>query len=115
MYKIDKNTIYLTRGDTFSASVGIKRNGAPYTPVAGDTIRFALKRDTLNHDKTEYLDKKPLIVKEIPINTMVLRLESEDTKDFRFGTYAYDIQITMADGTVDTFISDKLYLQPEVV
>ena len=46
---------------------------------------------------------------------MILRLESGDTKDFRFGTYAYDIQITMADGTVDTFISDKLHLQPEVV
>lgn len=114
MYRFDGNTIYLTRGDTLRASLSIKQNEVDYTPVKGDSIRFAMKRKELNASKTEFLDKKPLIIKEIPIDTLQLQLDSSDTANLSFGAYAYDIQITMADGTVDTFISDIIYLQPEV-
>ena len=39
----------------------------------------------------------------------------EDTKNLDFGTYVYDLQITFADGTVDTFISKSiLKLEEEV-
>ena len=114
MYKFDKNTIYLTRGDTLRASLGIKQNGEDYTPQSGDSIRFALKRSDMKHDKSEFLDTKPLILKEIPTDTMVLQLEPKDTKSLKFGTYVYDIQITMENGLVDTFIFDKMHIEPEV-
>ena len=114
MYKFDKNTIYLTRGDTLRASLGIKQNGEDYTPQPGDSIRFALKRSDMKHDKSEFLDAKPLILKEIPTDTMVLQLEPKDTKSLKFGTYVYDIQITMENGLVDTFIFDKMHIEPEV-
>ncbi len=114
MYRFDGNTIYLTRGDTLRASLSIKQNEIDYIPVDGDSIRFAMKRADLNSSKTDFLDKKPLVEKNIPIETLQLKLDSSDTAALPFGVYAYDIQITMADGTVDTFITDKIYLQPEV-
>ena len=44
------------------------------------------------------MDEKPLVVKDIPSDTMLLVLEPEDTKTLPFGKYVYDIQITYADG-----------------
>lgn len=85
-----------------------------YTPAEGDSIRFALKRSQLTHDKTRYLDKEPLVLKDIPIDTMILQLDPWDTSSLDFGKYDYNIEITMADGKVDTFIKDKIYIQPEV-
>ena len=114
MYEIKGNTIYLTRGDTFQAQLKIMQNGTVYTPVEGDSIRFALKRSQLTHDKTRYLDKEPLVLKNIPIDTMILQLDPEDTSSLNFGKYSYDIEITMADGRVDTFIKDNVYIEPEV-
>ena len=41
---IDETTISLTRGDSFFTTVTMYRtDGSIYTPVEGDTIRFALK------------------------------------------------------------------------
>lgn len=106
-YSIDTNTneIQLTRGDTLVLGVAIYRNDEQYTPVTGDTVRFALKRALLVAGGKAYADTEPLVLKDIPINTMQLRLDSDDTKSLPFGDYEYDIQITFADGTVDTFIT----------
>lgn len=73
-YNITGTTITLTRGDTFEALVSAtKRDGTQYIPVAGDTIRFAMKEN--------YDDPRPLLVKDIPIDTMMLTLEPQDTAD----------------------------------
>lgn len=114
MYKLENNTIYLTRGDTLQIQLAIMQDDAVYTPVEGDSIRFALKRSLLNQNKTRYLDKEPLILKNIPIDTLILQLDSKDTASLNFGKYDYDIEITMANGRKDTFIKDMLYLEPEV-
>ena len=84
MYSIDDNVIYLTRGDTFLAEISLKRNGSAYTPVAGDSIRFAMKK--------KFTSEEVLINKNIPIDTLVLRLDPADTKTLAFGDYVYDIQ-----------------------
>lgn len=96
-YSITGTTITLTRGDTFEALVSAtKKDGTQYIPVEGDSIRFAMKES--------YDDARPILVKEIPIDTMLLVLEPEDTADLNFGKYVYDIQLTKANGKVDTFI-----------
>lgn len=101
-------TITLTRGDTFEALVSAtKRDGTQYIPVAGDTIRFAMKEN--------YDDPRPLLVKDIPIDTMMLTLEPQDTADLNFGKYVYDIQLTKANGKVDTFISKAILKLSEEV
>lgn len=108
------NKITMTRGDTLRALVGITIDGEPYTPASADAVRFALKHSTLNASQTEYKDVDPLVLKTIPTETMILELVPGDTKGLGFGRYDYDIQITFADGTVDTFISDTLSLTKEV-
>ena len=109
-YKIDGTTIYLTRGDTFEAHVEAilpEPEAGPYIPVEGDKIRFAMKEN--------YEDPNPLLVKDIPTDTMLLILQPEDTKGLPFGKYVYDIQLTYASGKTDTFITKaRLRLTEEV-
>lgn len=106
--------ITLTRGDTLLAQIGVMYDGQPYVPVQGDHLRIAVKHPQLNDDRTEYVDQEPLILREIPWDTLLLRLEPTDTKPLGFGKYDYDIQITFADGRVDTFINGTLTLTKEV-
>lgn len=107
-FKVRNNTIFLTRGDTFKAHLTINYpDGTVYTPKEGDSIRFALKENIE--------DEECLIWRDIPIDTMLLVLHPGDTKELKFGSYVYDIQLTKANGDVDTFITaSKLKLTAEV-
>lgn len=102
------NNITMTRGDTLKTKIIIKdSDGKEYIPVEGDSIRFAMKK--------KYTDEKPCILKDIPFDTCLLHLEPSDTKTLEQPSeYIYDIQITMNDGTVDTFITGKLNIMQEV-
>ncbi len=96
-FSISGTTITLTRGDTFEADVSISNpDGTVYLPNEGDSIRFAMK--------ALYSDPEPLLVKDIPIDTMRLTLNPDDTAGLSFGKYVYDIQLTKVSGEVDTFI-----------
>lgn len=114
MVDVKKNRITMTRGDTLRVKIGITVNGIEYMPQLGDSIRFAMKHNVFNKTKTDYAEEKPLVTKEIPYDTLILQLDPEDTKWLGFGNYAFDIQITFVDGTVDTFISGDLTLTKEV-
>lgn len=97
-YSVSGTMITLTRGDTFTALITITDSeGNRYAPVKGDRIRFAMK--------TDYEDGAPLLIKEIPVDTMILVIEPEDTKSLAFGKYVYDIELTKVTGEVDTFIT----------
>ncbi len=108
--KIIGTRIKMTRGDTFERKVDIfldKEHKQQYIPVEGDYIRFAMKK--------KYTDEAPIILKEIPIDTCLLHLEPNDTKELaQPSEYVYDIEITMNNGFVDTFIEGKLYITEEV-
>ena len=115
MVKINGTTIIMTRGDTLVLQIEATQDGEPYVPEEGDSMRFAMKTSRMNAQRTDYQDQVPIVIKDIPMDTMVLRLESSDTKQLDFGEYVYDIQLTYADGTVDTFIAEaRLKLSPEV-
>ena len=109
MIKISGKTIRMTKGDTLEVPVNIMtKEGLVYIPAAGDVIRFAMKKT--------YEDVEPLILKTIPNDTLILRLESSDTKNLEVSKipYVYDIELTTVTGTVDTFLSGSLYLTEEV-
>lgn len=112
MVKISRNNIILTRGDSLVTNVTIyDDSGEIYTPGENDVIRFALKKS--------YDDDDTIILKEIPTDTMVLRLESSDTKKLQQpASYVYDVQLTIDDGSaegfVTTFISGKFVTKEEV-
>lgn len=107
-YSVNNNKIKMTRGDTvtFKVSVDYLNTGKPYTPDENDIIRFTLKK---------YLsDRKASLIKDISVDTMILRIESADTALLPIGRYYYDIQLIRSDGETDTFISDILELTMEV-
>lgn len=107
-YLINNKTkqIQLTRGDTLKLKVNILVDNQEYVPDAEDYIRFAMK--------SSYDSSKVLIDKQIPTDTLILHLQPNETKRFPFGRYVYDIQITFANGDVDTFIKGEIELTPEV-
>ena len=111
MIQVSNNTITMVRGDTARISVSITdAEGAEYIPVEGDTLRFAVKK--------KYTDETVVIEKQIDINALILQIDPADTKNLQMGEtkgqYVYDVEITQADGTVDTFIRGKLILLEEV-
>lgn len=112
---IKGNSITLTRGDTLRLLVSMSKDGEPYIPDEEDRVRFALKHRDMVADKSDYKDENPLILKNIPIDTMILTLDPADTKELGFGKYVYDIEITFSDGTVDTFITAAPFIISEEV
>lgn len=78
MFNIDRDTqtIYITRGDIGNIEVTARNNNSKYTFAAGDVIRFKVT------DKSKCNCIK--IVKDIvvtePTQTVIIPLESEDTK-----------------------------------
>ena len=107
--KEGKSTIEMTRGDTLIVEIKIyDDSGEQFTPDPEDSLRFALKKD--------YNDPEVLIYKNIPIDTMELRLEPEDTKPLEQpATYYYDIQLTYGGGIVSTVIPNGQFKITEEV
>lgn len=112
---VKNNEIVMTRGDTFQSLINIYVNSKPYTPVNGDTVRFAMKHKAMTAGNKQYVDQEPILTKTIPISTMILTIDPADTKALDFDEYVYDLQITFADGRVSTFVeNEKITITPEV-
>lgn len=98
---VNGTNISLTRGDSLVLSVNVNAGLEPYDIQEGDVIRFAMK-SSINSDEV-------LIRKNIDLETMTLTLQPSDTKNLPFGNYVYDIELTTADGFVDTFIGPATF------
>ena len=82
MVVIKNNVITITRGDTLETPVAIElESGKDFYPSNGDRIRFALKK--------RYSDPKPIIIKNIDGENLILRLDAEETKILSPGRYVY--------------------------
>lgn len=111
---VDSNyNIMLVRGDTAVFDVPLMEidddeHETPYTPQEGETLRFAMS--------TKYGSKREevLILKEIPIDTLVLKINPEDTKSLAFGKYKYDIEFTDIAGNVTTVLEASFTVAKEV-
>ena len=109
MLTIDaSNNITLTRGDTLTLTVTLKKGTQTYEPLEGDVIRFALSKGYEGEAGYELI-----LEKTIPNDTLTFTLTSEETK-LTGKSYNYDMQITHSDGSVDTFISARMTLTGEV-
>lgn len=107
--EIQGSKITLTRGDSLRIYISLKYKNTKtqYIPEEGDQIRFALKK--------KYSDIEPLILKQIPTDTLLLHLTHEDTESLNVGSYVYDIELTHANGDVDTFIDKAIFAITEEV
>lgn len=124
MLEIKGNDITLTRGDSLNLKIVILKNRISsklpngrekLTPEElqemGASIYFNMSRYYPGQ-----LDYKLIINnKEIPVQTLALRLEPSDTKDVPLGVYNYDISIhypqeDSSEEKIDTFISGTFQL-----
>lgn len=109
MLQIKNNDIYLTRGDTLTLTVGITKDGEPYEMQSGDSVRFALSKGYVGQKNYQLIMTKP-----VPADTLTFTLPSDETESLNGDKFNYDIQMTYANGEVDTFISAKLMMMGEV-
>ena len=116
MFKVENNAITLTRGDSGIAEITLTTEaGEQYTPQEGDSVHFYAKPNKFTLKMTEFVAAEPVIEKTIPITDLNLRLNPQDTKDLPFGEYLYDLELTFADGYVDTFVNCAPFrIVPEV-
>lgn len=76
-----------------------------YILKTGDKVYFTVKK---SYDSEVILQK---IVEEFEANGVAkIRLEPKDTKELELNTYLYDIQLSLADGTVDTVVLNKIQI-----
>lgn len=108
MLKIDGTTITLTRGNTLTLTVGMKKNNQTYVMQEGDNVRFAV---SIGHKGDA--GYKLIKVIEIPADTLTMTMTATETEALTKSMYCYDVELTYADGTVDTFISGVLYMVGE--
>ena len=110
MVTVVNNTITLVRGDTVEIPLTLRlRNGEKYIPSEGDVVRFALKDG--------YGDDVPVLIhKVLPNDSLILRLESCETKEImaRKKPYVYDVELTTANGYVDTVVRGIVNVLEEV-
>lgn len=94
MFEIRNNKIRITRGDTgiFVIDILDRITDLPYNPESDDKVRFTVK-------KSQYRNQ-PLIYKE---GTQIM-LDPIDTLSLPYGKYLYDVEITLANGMVQTII-----------
>lgn len=86
MLEVSGNMIQLTRGDTMILELSlVDETGDKYVPDPADVIIFRVKRNSTS--------KEILIEKNISPEDMVLKLDEADTKDLKFGTYYYEVEI----------------------
>jgi hypothetical protein len=106
LYIDEDQNITLTRGDTGIFTVSLKnKNGKAYTPQEGDSLRFALGKSW---------GKDTILIKQIPLDTCILELEPQDTKNLEFKKYKYDIEFTDSYGHVSTILLGEFIVDKEV-
>lgn len=89
--------IDVTRGDTQIFQItGITVDGVAYTLGVDDTIRFTVRKTP----KTDSIDDNYIF--QIVTHTNTITIPSSTTKDLSYGTYHYDIEVELGDGTVCT-------------
>lgn len=103
MLAIDENNnITLTRGDSASISVTLKNpDGTDYNLQSGDELLFTVKYNCITEDI--------IIQKDISTDT-IINLIPSDTKDLLYGEYFYDVQLTRANGDVNTVIPPRDFI-----
>lgn len=109
MLKIDNlNNITLTKGDTLTLTVSLIKEDQPYTPEVGDVIRFACSKGFVGETAYELKFSEP-----IPNDTLTVTIPAATTALLEYKTYNYDVEITHADGSVDTVIVATLTITGE--
>jgi len=109
--KIDGTDITMTRGDTGTMRVTCFKSGVALPFEEGDTVYFTVKTSPSVEQK---LIQK--VIRDFVDGSAYIHILPEDTKELRFRrVHAYDIQLTLADGSVHTIVGPSKFIVTEEV
>lgn len=98
----DNNNITLTRGDSASIGVTLENpDGTTYELQEGDELLFTVKHNCITED---------IIIQKDISSTAIINLLPGDTEDLLYGVYFYDVQLTKANGAVNTVIPPRDFI-----
>ena len=102
---VSGTNLKITRGDTGSIRVAVSDAAGETIPLEdGDMIELTVRlylgapKKTLYKKVTEFVNGEALIT-----------IHPEDTSNLKFKTYVYDIQLTRANGQVQTIVKPSLF------
>lgn len=105
--------IWMTRGDDAYLDLEIKQQTFPYENYElqeGDYAILSVRRS--KEESKE--DSNPLLI-QIPLIDGNFHISPENTESLDFGNYIYDVQLTLANGNVNTIIGPNIFrILPEV-
>lgn len=100
MFKVLNGKIQLTRGDTAIMNCSVVNQDAEKTEYImqdGDVLVFTVRSEPKSDSSDGYLIQKTFIDKQI-------KLVPEDSNSIPYGEYIYDVQLTFANGDINTII-----------
>ena len=94
MFKIEYGKIFITRGDSAAFDIQVRQpdKRTIYELSDGDVLTFTVKA---SDTEIEYLLQK---------TGQIIHIDPVDTQKLAYGRYLYDVQLTFADGTINTII-----------
>lgn len=105
--------LWITRGDDAYLDLEIRQQNFPYDIYNLKTGDSALL--TVRKSREEDIDDSNPILVQIPFVDGNFHIGSKDTENLDFGNYSYDIQVTFANGDINTIIGPNIFrILPEV-
>jgi hypothetical protein len=96
MLRINNDNVMLTRGDNADIVVTIyDMSGNVYTLQPGDVLVFTIKKNCITED---------IIIQKDISSDSIIHMTPEDTNELAYGSYWFDVQLTMNGGEVYTVI-----------
>jgi len=94
LFKIEYGKIFITRGDSAAFDIQVRQpdKRTIYELSDGDVLTFTVKA---SDTEIEYLLQK---------TGQTIHIDPVDTQKLAYGRYLYDVQLTFADGTINTII-----------
>ena len=102
MFRIEDDTLYITRGDTGYLYVDIEG----YEPEDGDTITLTVRKNIG--------DAEPTLSITVPIDECIV-IQPSDTKELEYGKYYFDVQIDTVNNEVFTVVEKSPFRITEEV
>ena len=107
MLKVQKNKIYLTRGDSAFLTISLNdENGSLYELSEGDKIYFRLKKSSSSDN---LLLEKEVNTQTLTLELFTLELLPEDTEDLSSGLYCYEVELVTAENKHYTVIENSQF------
>lgn len=95
----------MTRGDSETIKITVKDTLGNIIPlVSGDTIHFTVRENILS--TTKIIEKT---ITEFDDGQALITIDPQDTRNLKFATYVYDIQLTKENGSVKTIITPSSF------